>query len=139
MSYLKQEKWLKCGMCSRELKECNRSQSSFDAVNGATVLLISALHALNNKRHAVLVKANIMKNDVTGNAISTRDFLIVASSRFLSNESAGVLQVWSFSFLLLLDGLMQRTEVWTRKAQLIFRYPVHLVCHSIDKRLSNHA
>lgn len=61
MSYLKQEKWLKCGMCSRELKECNRLQSSFDAVNGATVLLISALHALNNKRHAVLVKANIMK------------------------------------------------------------------------------
>lgn len=32
--------------CSRELK----------AVNGAIVLLVSALHALNNKRHAVLVK-----------------------------------------------------------------------------------
>lgn len=130
MSYLKQEHWLKCGMCSRELK----------AVNGATVLLKSARHALNNKRHAVLVKANIMKKRCNRECyISTRDFLIVASFLFLSNESAGVLQVWSFSFLLLLDGLMQRTEVWTRIAQLIFRYLVHLMCHSIDKRLSNHA
>ncbi|KYD01982.1 hypothetical protein B4144_2465 [Bacillus atrophaeus] len=30
-------------------------------LTGATVLLRSALHALNNKRHALFVKANIMK------------------------------------------------------------------------------